>query len=35
MNAGPFEIDKEHTSVLRKSDFESNGRMVFEAAAAE
>lgn len=35
MNAGPFEIDEEHKSVLRKSDLQSRGRMVFEAAAAE
>ena len=32
MNGGPFEIDSEHKSVLRKSDLTGNGRMLIEAA---
>jgi hypothetical protein len=32
MNGGPFKIDSEHTSILRKSDLKGNGRMLIEAA---
>ncbi len=31
MNGGPFEIDSDHKSTLRKSDLKGAGGMVFEA----
>jgi hypothetical protein len=31
MNGGPFEIDSEHKSVLRKSDLAGNGHTLIEA----
>jgi len=33
MNGGPFEIDSDHTSILRKSDLKRAGGMIFEAMA--
>ena len=32
MDGGPFEIDSEYKSVLRKSDLTGNGRMSMEVA---
>lgn len=32
MNAGPFKIDTDHKSVLRKTDLTGPGRMVIRSA---
>ena len=33
MNGGPFEIDSDHKSILRKSDLKGAGGMIFETMA--
>jgi len=32
MNGGPFEIDSDHKSILRKSDLKGAGNVIFEMA---